>query len=176
MIHPASLHSLSHYYLLTHCTSSSQLCPYLFAPSLPPSHPHLAELICNEISSTFSCVVRLPANSHSQTEHFYPWYMVPRTVSTNVDVGIPSGIACFAWFSCLFSFLHHAVEAHNGHFNHSISEMVLSNRLDTDFHWLKRSTPESERGNSQFATALSLFDPSSFWSVHVVTFKHLLLF
>lgn len=72
MIHPASLHSLSHYYLLTHCTSSSQLCPYLFAPSLPPSHPHLAELICNEISFTFLCVVRLLANSHSQTEHFYP--------------------------------------------------------------------------------------------------------
>lgn len=72
MIHLVSLHSLFYYYLLTHCRTSSQPFPYLSAPSLPPLHTHLAELICNEISFTFLCVLRLPANSHSQTEHPYP--------------------------------------------------------------------------------------------------------
>lgn len=59
MLPSASLSSLSCYYLL-HCTSSPQLCPpYLSTPSSPCSHPHLAELICNEISFTFLSAVRI---------------------------------------------------------------------------------------------------------------------
>lgn len=63
MLPSASLSSLSCYYLL-HCTSSPQLCPpYLSAPSSPCSHPHLAELIYNEISFTSLSAVRI-AKTH----------------------------------------------------------------------------------------------------------------
>lgn len=59
MVPSASHSSLSYYYLLL-CMSSPQLCPpYLSAPSSPP---HLAELICKEISFPF-----LPAVSIVKT-------------------------------------------------------------------------------------------------------------